>query len=124
MKRTLNIILLMTALVGCKDKESVSPEIRKIPCVSDFKDLRRMGNLVQKVPVLFAEGRLYYLPHPDSPNVDFRYATPFVPCNLPKKYQKDTLGALISGYHLTNDFLVVANVIPLPFELTKIELRN
>ena len=47
-----------------------------------------------------------------------------LPCNLPIRYRKDTLRALVSGYHLANNILEVTNIIPLPFELTDIELQE
>ena len=124
MKRALIFVLMLSSLVECKEREDVTPEVRKTHCVSNFKDLRRTGNPVRKAPVLFVEGKFYYLTHLDSADIDLRYAVPFLPCNLPNRYQKDTLTALVSGYHLTNDFLELANVIPLPFELTDIEARK
>ncbi len=124
MKRALVIVFLMGCLLHCKEREYVSSEVRKPPCVSNFKDLRRTGDLVQKAPVLFIGGRFHFLKHIDSIAIDLRYAAPYLPCNLPMRYRKDTLLALVSGYHLTNDILDKANIIPLPFELTDIELRK
>lgn len=123
MKRALIFLFLLSGSVGCKDNEYTSPEILATPCVSVFKDLRRKGDLMQ-APVLFIGGRFYYLTHLDSTTIDLRYATPILPCNLPSRYRRDTLRALVSGYHLTNNTLELSNFIPLPFELTDIELKK
>jgi hypothetical protein len=124
MKRALIFLFLLSASVGCKDKEYVSPEIRATLCVSNFEDIRRQSHKSLNKAGMVIGSFIYPLLPSDSPPYDFSLRTAAVPCNLPQKFRQDSLIVSFSGYYLTSPLLEVIQISAIPFELTDIKLRE
>ena len=126
MKHTLSLFFMLIALMSC-EKNNVTTQFT--PCVHD-PDVRRSNESVTDFPatvhVLIINNKQvgYQMLLSDGPNFDGSNRVPWGPCNLPHQYQKDSLKVTVSGYYLTSPSLELANVTPLPFELTAIELRK
>jgi len=124
MKRALTFLFLLSASVGCKDKEYVNPEVQATPCVSNYKDTRRQSYESLNEAGMVIGGFIYPLLPSDSPPYDFSLRTAAIPCNLPQKFRKDGLIVSFSGYYLTSPLLELIQISAIPFELTDIKLRE
>ncbi len=114
------LFLTLGASVSCqKDKVDVQS---LPPCQTPFADVRRSSESVSNISAtIVAVGKQSQVYHilPDGIN-----RVPWGPCNLPQQFKEDSLKVLVSGYFLTSPFLEVANLTPLPFEITAIKLNK
>ena len=113
-------LLLLGASVSCQ-KDKV--DVQSLPsCQTPFADIRRsnesVSNVSATIVVVSRQSQVYNI----IPNGISR--VPWGPCNLPQRFQKDSLRVLVSGYLLTSPFLELANVTPLSFEISAIELSK
>lgn len=114
----LTLLFVLSASVGCQKSKVDGPTTL---CETPYADARRSDESVSRISATILavgnQGEVYQI-LPDGLN-----SVPWGPCNLPQPFRKDSLNVLVSGYFLTSPFLKVANVSPLPFEITAIEPR-
>lgn len=118
--RVTSYLLIALSTLGSCENNGTDPQAT--PCALPYADLRRSDQSVSAVPAtiirLGSQSAYQILPAGGSDRV------PWGACNLPQAYQQDSLNVTVSGYFLTSPFLEVANVSPLPFEITAIALRK
>lgn len=115
---TLSWLILLGTVCSCREDKIGIQNFP--PCETPFTDVRRGKEFISKVSVTIVLI--------DKPNHVYNILrkgpdpVPISACNLPQQFKQDSLKVRISGYYLTSPFLEVANIIPLPFEITAIEL--
>lgn len=121
MRRALNLLLTSTLLLGCS-RGSVDPPVSA--CTFGGKELTRTGEFIREVPAT-----VIAVKSTTSPVISFQILregadVPLGSCGLPTEFAKDSLQIMVSGYLLTFPGLELMNLSPLPFEVTKVRLRQ
>lgn len=118
MRRILTLFFLLSILVSCgKDKfESQVPPCSDSPFTrsADYVNKAIATVIATKTGNQSVGG--YHIQPSGGPQV-----TPWIPCNLPKQFQKDSLKINVSGYLLTYPDFKMLNMSKIPFEITDIE---
>lgn len=115
------LLLVLNVLMACQKD---TPEAQRSQCPNADLQYGRTS-AVTEVSAVVKMGTVNNKPvgywiHP-SENTQI---TPWVACNLPTTFQKDSLKITVSGYLLTYPGLELLNVAALPFEITAIRVRE
>ena len=124
MKSYLNVLFLLAMTAACKDSDKVKPE-NPAPCSSsDYVQTEEFKSAEMFVvsSSIFATTetiKFYFLSTTEIP-ADTGY---WIPCNLPKQFQKDKLAVRISGHKML--YVGKGSILAPgpPVEITRIETR-
>lgn len=121
MRQLLRLLILLSTLIGC---ERNKVDLPATTCPYADSDIRRGSGPVTDVAAIIVVRKSGTQPlrHQLLP-VGTTDPTSWGPCYLPQAFQKDSLMVYVSGYFLTSPFLELANVNPIPFEITAIRVR-
>ena len=122
MKTNLMFQVFFIALISCNKSDKIKP-VQVAACEDPL--YTRTTELVDVETFVVAKNFVtpfkaftsYYLDQPDAAGLTI----PYVPCNLPKEFQKDKLKVRFSGYRLTFRGSDSANSVGAPIEMTQIE---